>query len=282
MSLENIREIKEGELKEVFDALEEAFLALEIDFYLIGALARDVWFARANKTFRKSKDVDFAVLIGRHEEYDAVRAYLKKYKNFQDTKGNSFVMLTPTGIQIDILPFGSIEIDNDVKLDGVGLTSIRVNGFSEVYKSGTADITMQTGHAFKVATLPAIVLLKLIAFDDRPEKRHKDPRDISNIIAYYFEMQSDLIYNEHSDLFITAQFDKSLEEIASIVIGREIKKIIAENEELTKRIRNILTQHITEEETSIFIRQMVAETRKTVKEMGTWIKAILSGLVEPR
>jgi hypothetical protein len=26
-----------------------------------------------------------------------------------------------------------------------------------------------TGHLFKVATLPAIVLLKLIAYDDRPE-----------------------------------------------------------------------------------------------------------------
>lgn len=281
MSLENIREIKEGDLKEVFDALEEAFVALEIDFYLIGALARDVWFARANKTFRKSKDVDFAVLVGRQEEYDAVRVYLKKHKGFQDTKENSFVMLTPTGIQIDILPFGGIEIDSDVKLDGVGLTSIRVNGFSEVHKAGTADVTMQTGHAFKVATLPAIVLLKLIAFDDRPEKRHKDPRDISNVIAYYFEMQSELIYTEHSDLFITKEVDnQSLEEIAGIVIGREIKKIIAENEELTKRLISILIRHITEDEKSVFIRQMAEETGLTVKNMVTWIKAILSGLTE--
>jgi predicted nucleotidyltransferase len=97
MNLESIKEIKEGDLKEVFDALEEVFVFLEIDFYLIGALARDVWFARANKTFRKSKDVDFAALVGRSEEYDEVRAYLKKHKGFQDTKDNSFVMLTPTG-----------------------------------------------------------------------------------------------------------------------------------------------------------------------------------------
>ncbi|GAA3937865.1 nucleotidyl transferase AbiEii/AbiGii toxin family protein [Chitinophaga oryziterrae] len=280
MSLENIREIKEGDLKEIFDALEEAFVALEIDFYLIGAIARDVWFSRANKAFRKSKDVDFAILVGSHEEYDALRAYLKKYKDFQDTKDNSFVMLTPTGIQIDILPFGGIEIDSDVKLDGVGFTSIRVNGFSEVHKAGTADVTMQTGHAFKVATLPAIVLLKLIAFDDRPEKRHKDPGDISNIIAHYFEMQSDLIYNEHNDLFITGQLDKSLEQIAGIVIGREIKKIIAENGELTQRVSNILTRHSKEEEKSVFIRQMVAETGTTVREMVVWIKAISSGLME--
>jgi|GEM_PF-4865231 len=38
--------IREGELKDVFDELEEAFENLNIDFYLIGALARDVWYAR--------------------------------------------------------------------------------------------------------------------------------------------------------------------------------------------------------------------------------------------
>jgi hypothetical protein len=42
MDLSNIRE---GELKEVFDELEEAFEYLKIDFYLIGALARDIWYA---------------------------------------------------------------------------------------------------------------------------------------------------------------------------------------------------------------------------------------------
>ncbi len=37
----------------------------------------------------------------------------------------------------------------------------------------------------KAATLPAIVLLKLIAYDDRPEHRIKDPGDIAGIIYYF-------------------------------------------------------------------------------------------------
>lgn len=49
----------------------------------------------------------------------------------------------------------------------------------EVYQSGTEEVEMETGHNFKIATLPSIVLLKLIAFDDRPEKRSKDARDIA-------------------------------------------------------------------------------------------------------
>lgn len=49
----------------------------------------------------------------------------------------------------------------------------------EVCLSGTKKIETETGHEFKVGTLPSIVLLKLIAFEGRPEKRTKDARDIA-------------------------------------------------------------------------------------------------------
>lgn len=106
---------------------------------------------------RQTKDVDFASLVGCQEDYEAVKRYLKENKNFIDTRGNSFVMLTPSGVQVDILPFGEIEIDDGVNIAGGGLTSIKVNGFMEVYKAGTEDMEMETGHNFKIATLPSIV-----------------------------------------------------------------------------------------------------------------------------
>src|SRR5271165_4393842 len=107
----DLSSIREGELKEVFDDLEEAFQALNIDFYLIGALARDIWYARGDKKFRTTKDIDFAIMISNKEDYEAVRGYLKEHKSYRDIKNNSFVMLTPAGIQVDILPFGEIEIN---------------------------------------------------------------------------------------------------------------------------------------------------------------------------
>ena len=51
----DLSSIKEGELKEVFDELEEAFAHLNIDFYLIGALARDIWYARGDKKSERQK-----------------------------------------------------------------------------------------------------------------------------------------------------------------------------------------------------------------------------------
>lgn len=46
----NLSDIRESELKEVFDALEEAFDVNQIDFYIIGALARNIWYSRGSKT----------------------------------------------------------------------------------------------------------------------------------------------------------------------------------------------------------------------------------------
>lgn len=106
------------------------------------------------------------------------------------------------------------------------LTSIRMDGFKEVYHSGTQSVQMETGHQFQVATLPSIVLLKLIAFDDRPEIRLKDVGDIANIITHFFDLQAELIYNEHVDLFGDGKGERSVQEIAATVIGREIKKCV--------------------------------------------------------
>jgi hypothetical protein len=51
----NLNNIREGELKEVFDALEEAFAATGTDYYLIGALARDIWYARGKNNSVKPR-----------------------------------------------------------------------------------------------------------------------------------------------------------------------------------------------------------------------------------
>jgi len=271
----DLSSIREGELRKVFDDLEEAFQALNIDFYLIGALARDIWYARGEKNFRTTKDVDFAIMIGNKPDYEAVREYLKVHKAYTGTKNNAFAMITPAGIQVDILPFGEIEINDEVKFEGTGLTSIKVNGFSEVYQAGTEEIELATGHIFKVATLPAIVLLKLIAYDDRPEIRLRDAPDIINILLHFFDLQADLIYEHHNDLF--GGEDLALEEIGAIVIGREMQKIVSGNVGLEARLAGIIENKITAKENSAFIRSMVSESGRTVEDVVKLMERLSEG-----
>ena len=278
----NFNKLNETALKEVFSALEETFKKLNIDYYLIGAIARDIWYTRGNKNFRTTKDIDFAAMVGSLEEYQSVKDYLKDHKGFQDSKGNSFVMTTSSGFQVDILPFGEIEIDDTIQLKGTGLTSIKVNGFMEVFNGGTEEVTMASGHVFQVATLASIILLKLIAFDDRPEHRLKDARDIANILLHYFELEQDQVYGEENkDIFTSGSSeldDLSLPEIGSLVAGRTIHKIIVGNDILYARIIRILEQHISQKDESVFVRNMSQEVALPVNEIIKWLQKLNQGI----
>lgn len=270
--------LQRSELREVFDAVEDAFSNLGIDYYVIGALARDIWYSKENKLSRATRDADFAILIGTKRQFEEVKEYLKAKKGFLDSKGNMYVLFSPNGHQVDILPFGAIEIDEKVKTAGTGLTSISVNGFSEVYNSGTAEVQLDTGHHFKVASLSSIVLLKLIAYDDRPEQRAKDGRDVGSIIEHYFDLEAEHIYEHHSDLFTETEKDNELQDIAATVIGREIKVTIGENSALLQRVKTILEREIKLGEKSSFTINMIAETKMSVEEAVKRLEKILKPL----
>jgi predicted nucleotidyltransferase len=200
---------------------------------------------------------------------------------YLDSRGNSFVMLTPRGTQVDILSFGGIEDNGGVQIEGQGLTNIRVEGMLEVFEAGTKPVTDATGREFQVASLSAIVLLKLVAYDDRPEQRLKDARDIANILENYFELQANQIYDYHSELFAVEETEMNqlmLEDLAAVVIGREIKKIIQGNTPLLHRIQAILAKLQTQESGGAFIRAMMAETGRPSSEVTGWLKKLGEGL----
>ncbi len=272
----SLKAINREELKDVLNALEEAFLACDIDYYLIGAIAKDVWYARGDKKFRTTKDIDFAILVGSHAQYELVHNYLTTQKGYVSSTTNAFVVIAPDKTAVDLLPFGEVAIDDGVEIIGEGLTSIKVNGFMEVYETGTKEVEMMDGHHFAVATLPAIVLLKFIAYDDRPEHRIKDARDIANIIAHFFDLEGDMIYEHHSDLFL-AETDLELDEVSAIVIGREIYAILKGNHPLCERLMRILNSHLEKGERSDFIRNMAQETNTTIEHMIRYLKGIQSG-----
>ncbi|MCC7159522.1 MAG: nucleotidyl transferase AbiEii/AbiGii toxin family protein [Ignavibacteria bacterium] len=262
----------------MFGLLGQVFHAHGIDYYLIGAIARDYWYKKGQLQSRISRDVDFAVLIPAKEAYEKVRNALQQ-KGFNETKQNAFVLISPSGIQIDLLPFGDIEIDDAVVVEDQGMTSIKVNGFKEVYQAGIEETDMSDNFSFKAATLSSIVLLKLISYDDRPERRAKDPRDIAGIIRNFFHLQSELIYEQHSDLFIKDD-GPELADISAIVIGREMKKICLDNSVLYKRIEKILSVEISKGQTSSFLRNMQEETSFDIEMMKMWLEKLLVGYAQ--
>lgn len=234
-----LEDLRQDQLKELLQVVEKVFIKCDVDFYLLGAIARDTWYAKEQIASRATRDVDFAVYISEKSKYVDVLEELINKHGFSEIKDVPFRLQTPFVFTIDIIPFGEISIDDAVIPDENRDKPIFVNGFEEIFRKATIQVKDDDDDLeFKVATLPAILLLKLIAYDDRPEKRTQDPQDIVQIIVNYFEVEKEMIWEEHHDIF---DEETELIEIGAKVIGREISEILNENRTLKKRVLKILS-----------------------------------------
>jgi hypothetical protein len=110
--------------------------------------------------------------------------------------------------------------------------------------------------------------------------RLKDAGDIAGIIQHFFDLQSDLIYNHHSDLFTdTTDENTDMAEISAFVVGREIKRMIRNNDELLNRIKNILEKHIAQREESPFVRGMILNEKETIEQKIRLLMNMHSSLI---
>ncbi len=270
-------EIENEEINEVIKSLEEALDHFGIDFYLIGARARDLWLQKHKiKPPTATRDIDFAVLISDIEEFDQLSKYLIEKKDFKSVNAtpHRFIFKKNDYI-IDLLPFsetGAYYTNFKDRFD----TKISVLGLKEVYEKGT-NTELITGTLIKTATLPGICILKLIAWSEKPEQRQKDIKDFQAILDNYFEIESHQIYESHVDLF---EEDAEIDLIAAQVLGRQIGDIIKDSKELKEKILAILEENISNPESSNIADIMVSSMDSSVVDAISTLEKVLTGIIE--
>jgi predicted nucleotidyltransferase len=272
---------QQPEISEMLSALQRGLEKFGIDFYLVGAVARDVWMSGIHKIAprRTTSDIDFAVLINDKGTYEELKEYLINIEGFNTYKGNVFVLIWKDKAEVDLLPFGAIEDkDGKVIITGLGLTNISLVGFTEVYEEGLPELDLEGKHQFKFCTLPGIVLLKMIAWDDRPEERRDDIKDISDILHHFFDMNDEEIWNNHNDLFEDETAD--LIHIAAKVMGREMRKIASRNKKLFSRIEGILNSNTNDIRNSKMAAIMIEYFDNTVEENVQLLEQLKQGFIE--
>ena len=250
----NLDQLRQENLKGAFESFERAIQILEIDFYLIGAFARDTWLAEKGIRALGTKDIDLAVFISDDSKYDELKRYLVEEEGFIISSTNEYTFIDKVGYQVDILPFGAIEIEGKKFTNSSGLVSTSVSGFAEVYKEATEEVVFENKHVFKVSSLAGIVILKLLAWDDRPEMRTKDIQDIAIILNNYFTLESEMIYEKYNDLF---EKEPNLELLSARALGREIQLVLNHNLTLKERIISILDKNTQSLENSEIGRLLV-------------------------
>lgn len=264
----------ESQYREIFLALERGFIKFGIDFYLVGATARDVWMKGVHDLppQRATRDIDFAILINDSLVFDELKGYLIGKEGFIPYEENQFVLIWKDQTQVDLIPFGDLEAEGVVTVRGTGFTSMNVEGFREVFEQAAEEIETED-QRFKVCTLSGLVILKLIAWDDRPEVRGEDIDDITEIIKNYFHLRDEEIFSNHSDLFTD---EIEIDEIAAQFLGREIGTIVSGNQQLLERIKGILEKGIKEKNN---LTDLIArESSETIEYSKSLISHILLGI----
>jgi predicted nucleotidyltransferase len=278
----HFKQIRQDEkLGTLLQSLERGFEKFGIDFYLVGAVSRDVWIAgiQGQKPRQTTSDIDFAIYINEKGVYEALWNYLISTEGFTPIRRNPFALIHKNGLHVDLMPFGAIE-DQDRRVAMMGSSFLYVDGFKEVYENSLPEAEID-GHTFKFCTLPGIVLLKMIAWEDRPEIRRDDIIDISDVLNHYWHFLTSDIYTSHPDIFTDEGAQELTEtEMAARVMGREIRAIVRRDGKLQARIANLLEMNTADATTSKMAEIMVQYFKNTIEENLQLLQQLKKGYEE--
>ena len=186
-------------LAEAIAAVQAAASRVGCDMYVTGGLARDLWLEFGHKidTGRKTEDVDFGVECADWATFDRLAQQLGVQQLRRDRRVQHRFR-HPNGTEIDVIPFGGVEEpDRTVAWPPDRNPVMNLVGFAEVADSAV-NVTLPGKVTVRVVPLPALALLKLLAWEDRRggPARDKDADDFVVITQHYLEVREPRLSTE--------------------------------------------------------------------------------------
>jgi predicted nucleotidyltransferase len=211
---------------EVLGEVAETTAKFGIPFFIVGATARDfvLEYGFGLNPGRATADVDIGVRVSTWAEFNQLKEGLVSGDKFR-LQGNKCRLVHENGTPIDLLPFG-------LSSPGTGIVEwppedgeeLNMNGFIEAFEySMKVCISSEPSLVLKVASPVGLVLLKLLAWNDRkPETR--DAIDLGYLVRDYLDLGNvERIYNKHTDLVEVDEFDYQI--AGARLLGRDLAQI---------------------------------------------------------
>jgi len=264
--------------KEVFDTIDEVMIKLKVPYYLIGASAIALELLKDGiKPNRGTKDIDFAIMIASIKEYQAIVEELANY-GFNKVEAPWTLYNEKFNVVIDLLPFGEIEENFTINFDKRH-TDLHMLGFKEVLQN--PESVQIEDKSLKIPSLAGMVILKLIAWSDRPEERDNDLYDILRIIEHYFDLNFDEIVENHNDTF-PEEDDLDQFKIAARVLGRKASKFLNISEFINNRILKTINENVIDAKNSPIAKQWVKNKEWDLEYAVEILQEFKLGLIEKK
>lgn len=120
-----------------------------------------------------------------------------------------------SGLPIDIIPFGNLADKNgQIQWPPSHDITMSVVGFQEAYDSALTVVLQET--QLKVASLPGIVMLKLMAWDERGEENSKDATDFYSVLSRYGQIHDGRLWEDYVP---GEELDYDIEKQAAFLLG---------------------------------------------------------------
>lgn len=207
--------------------VEKVSTRLDIPFFVVGATARDIILEHQFdiNTWRATLDLDIGIIISEWDQFETLKNELIRSTKFVPSQQKQRLIYNDNFL-LDLIPFGSIE-DKDGSITWPPDHEIRMNlaGFQDCFKHAVSmKLSSNPELIVKIVSLAGLAILKLISWDDNPERRSKDAPDLFLIMRHYLDAGNlGRLFDEGSDIIDEGNYNYDL--ASARFLGRDIRNI---------------------------------------------------------
>lgn len=214
-------------LRDILQQASTAAHSLGIDFFVGGALARDLmlWHVHGQSTGRATRDVDLGLHLTDWAAFSAIKDQLLAQGSFHPQPGVAHRLMyrpadMPHGVPLDLLPFGAVASSQaTIAWPPEHAVVMNVAGFAEAHRAAV-DVELDGALVVRVASLPSLAVLKLIAWRDRYLDTSKDATDFLLITRRYADAGNmDRLYETGAALLLASDYDPDL--AGAMLLGQD-------------------------------------------------------------
>jgi predicted nucleotidyltransferase len=259
-------------------------IAREADctYFVAGATARDLILVNIHglRPGRATRDIDFGIAVESWDRFALLKEGLVATGDFTSDR-RALQRLTYSdqaagfSLPVDLIPFrGVTAADGTIEWPPSRDIVMNVAGFEEALAS-SIPIQIEENLIVRVASIPGLMILKLVAWSDRGRETDKDAADIYRLLTSYADAgNTDRLYENEMDLLEAVGFDMQL--AGAELLGRDVAHLcsppalvplrsVLQSEETCERLVNHMVRTSTIAEAAPFVQRMLTCFRQGLK-----------------
>jgi predicted nucleotidyltransferase len=228
----------------VLRSLDPIARAVDCAYFVAGATARDLILVNVHglRPGRATRDIDFGIAVESWNQFARLKESLVATGDFASDRRALQRLIysdqaTGISIPVDLIPFrGITSADGTIEWSPTRDIVMNVAGFEEAFAS-SVSIEIEENLTVRVASLPGLTLLKLVAWSDRSRETNKDAADLYRVLSSYADAgNTDRLYDRETDLLEAVGFNMEL--AGAELLGRDVAGVCSP--EALDQIRSLL------------------------------------------